>query len=284
MQGFVLDTSEGQLFRAPGALFGEAHETNVHSGFLVGIWGSADSSGVHSQALCMLDDIDEVYIDMEYLSLRQSGISDVSVDNVTLDNRQSERDGEIVFKNEESVTNSATTPKAWAESLGVSASVSGKVFGIGTEGSTEYTPTEETMESTSYFRTRKTGMDTKVGVPGGKRYKVFFFFFYYKGMFSIEFKPKYSFNLRPGFTVNWPRDNGQSIAGIASTNIYITIHDTTHVPDGEVPGPVTPPERRNSQVTTKVKRSRTKETLVLLRGRGKWRSCLLPSTVIPAGV
>lgn len=177
MQGFVLDTSEGQLFRAPGALFGEAHETNVHSGFLVGIWGSADSSGVHSQALCMLDDIDEVYIDMEYLSLRQSGISDVSVDNVTLDNRQSERDGEIVFKNEESVTNSATTPKAWAESLGVSASVSGKVFGIGTEGSTEYTPTEETMESTSYFRTRKTGMDTKVGVPGGKRYKVFFFFF-----------------------------------------------------------------------------------------------------------
>lgn len=103
VQGFVLETSEGQLFRAPGALFGEAYETNVHSVFLVGIRGSADSSGVHSLMLCMLDELDEVHIDMEYLSLPQGGISDVSVDNATLDDRQSERDGEIVVKNEEFV-------------------------------------------------------------------------------------------------------------------------------------------------------------------------------------
>ncbi|KAE8406401.1 hypothetical protein BDV37DRAFT_280989 [Aspergillus pseudonomiae] len=267
LMNLQLQTSRGQYFVAspigisvPGVVHSSA---NVYSGFLVGIVGRANRDGVHRLGICVLQEIREVHIDMEYLSLPEGGISDVAVNNYTHDNREGKRDGSIVVDDTESITNSATTQKTWAESLGVGVTVSGKVFGMGAEGSTEYTVGNETMESTSYSRTRETHVGMTVGVPAGKKYWVEVL--YYKGTFRVSFRPKYSFELKNGVKVNWPWDEEQPISGVAWGNLFLKVHDMTNTPDEKVPPPL-PSPRKTFLVTRAMKRSRNEQTVLALYG------------------
>ncbi|TGO36647.1 hypothetical protein BHYA_0118g00010 [Botrytis hyacinthi] len=147
----------------------------------------------------------------------------------------------ITIDDTESVTNSATTERTWGESLSVSASVGGKVFGIGVEGSTEFTATDQTMESSSYSKTRETHVGMTVGVPPGKKYMVTVL--YYKGSFRVTFRPSFVLQLAGGASVSWPMDAPQPISGVASGNLVTTVHDITNAPAGEIPGPLPSPPK-----------------------------------------
>lgn len=244
LEGIEIGTEKGQLLNAmpPSRLPGSHYSTpSLYSGLMVGIVGRADSEGVHRLGIAVLEELEHVVVNMNYLAFPEGGISDVSVNNYTLDNRQSEREGSIVIDDTELVTNSATTEKTWGESLGVSASVSGKVFGIGAEGSTEFTATEQTMESTSYSKTRETHVGMTVGVPPRKKYTVAVL--YYKGSFRVSFRPSFVLQLKGGSTVSWPMAEPQPISGVASGNLVATVHDVTNVPAGEIPGPPPSPPK-----------------------------------------
>ncbi|EMR87927.1 hypothetical protein ACHAPC_002897 [Botrytis cinerea] len=245
MEGIEIGTEKGQLLNAmspsrlPGSHYSEP--LSLYSGLMVGIAGRADNTGVHMLGIAVLGELEHVVVDMNYLAFPEGGISDVSVNNYTLDNRQSEREGSIVIDDTESVTNSATTEKTWGESLGVSVSVSGKVFGIGADASTEFNATEQTMESSSYSKTRETHVGMTVGVPPGKKYTVTVL--YYKGSFRVTFRPSFVLQLKGGHTVSWPMAEPQPISGVASGNLVTTVLDVTNTPAGEIPGPLPSPPK-----------------------------------------
>ncbi|KAF7882171.1 hypothetical protein EAF00_011687 [Botryotinia globosa] len=245
MEGIEIGTKKGQLLNAmpPSRLPGSYYSApaSLHSGLWIGIVGRSDNAGVHSLGFAVLQNVEHVVVNMNYLAFPEGGISDVSVNNYTLDNRQSEKEGSITIDDTESVTNSATTEKTWGESLSVSASVGGKVFGIGVEGSTEFTATDQTMESSSYSKTRETHVGMTVGVPPGKKYTVTVL--YYKGSFRVTFRPSFVLQLAGGATVSWPMDAPQPISGVASGNLLTTVLDVTNAPAGEIPGPLPSPPK-----------------------------------------
>ena len=210
---------------------------------------------------------------MEYLSLPEGGIYGVGINNYYHDNREGDLPGRIDVTDSATVTNSATIEKIWAESysesMTISASVTGKLFGMGAEGSSEYTTTDTTSESTSYEHSRQTGVDMEVGVPAHKYYWVEVL--YWQGTFQIQFRPQYSFELKSGDTVNWPRDEQQPIAGIASGNMF---SKSTILPIILTRGPPTTLlllPRRIFLETTVMKRQRNEKSVCF---SGDWVVCL----------
>ncbi|KAF7958892.1 hypothetical protein EAE96_002419 [Botrytis aclada] len=169
---------------------------------------------------------------MNYLMLPRGGISDVSVGNVIKNNLEGKRDANIYIAESVSITSSVTTSKTWGESLGIPVSVSGKVFGIGLDSSTDYTYREERSQSTSYSVTKTTDISASMQVPPRKKYLNTAL--YYKGTFGVEFRPIYTLITRTGFKAIFPEGPAQPVFGVASGNIVITTTDITNISRSEI--------------------------------------------------
>ncbi|KAF7912283.1 uncharacterized protein EAF01_001304 [Botrytis porri] len=235
--GFNIVTDKGRSFMA-GKVTSKSYWQRPYSGFIVAVIGRVGSE-FDQFSFGMLDDPQRCDVDMNYTMMPQGGISDVSVVRVTKDNIQGERDADVTIGESVTVTSSLSTTKTWGESLGVSVSVSGKVFGIGAEGSTEYTYSEENSESSSYETSKTTDISASMHVPPGKKYLITAL--YYKGTFNIDFRPKYRIVTSTGFTANFPEGPAQPVSGVASGNMIITTIDITNMPQSEPPLLATPP-------------------------------------------
>ncbi|KAH8689303.1 hypothetical protein BGW36DRAFT_308003 [Talaromyces proteolyticus] len=213
----------------------DAHPIDVHGGFCVGIGGNRDGAWLNSLAFCMIDDLDRAAIDMNYLALPEGDINVISIDNTTDHNRGATPLSAYLSK-DVSVTNETSTSKTWAEELGISVSVSGKVFGIGASSDASYTESEETSKSTSYSETTSTTFSRTFDVPPGKTY--YASAVYYRGTFEIEFRPKYVLYTKTGFVARFPEGPAQRISGVAAGNFIMNVDDITDSPHGV---PVAPP-------------------------------------------
>ncbi|KAF7906506.1 hypothetical protein EAF00_000785 [Botryotinia globosa] len=244
--GFRIVTDKGRSFTG-GDATSESYGEGVHSGFIVAVIGRFGWE-FDRFSFGMLDDLQSCLVDMNYLMMPRGGVSDVSVVRVTKDNKEGMRDASINIGEAVSISSSVTTSKTWGESLGISVSVSGKVFGIGADASTDYTYSEERSESSSYSITKKTDISASMQVPPGKKYLITAL--YYKGTFDVEFRPKYTFVTKTGFKANFPEDAAQPVSGVASGNMIITTNDITNMSPSQISQLISPSTKIGDQSTS----------------------------------
>ncbi|TEY21995.1 hypothetical protein BOTCAL_1625g00010 [Botryotinia calthae] len=186
----------------------------------------------------MLDDLQSCLLDMNYLMMLRGGVSDVSVVRVITDNKERVYDASINIGEAVSITSSVTTSKTQEESLGISVSISGKVFGVGAEASTDYTYSEERSESSSYSITKTTNISASMQISPKK--KILIIVLYYKGTFDMEFHPKYMFVTKTGFRATFPEGAVQPVSGVASGNMIITTNDITNISPSQISRLISP--------------------------------------------
>ncbi|TGO32600.1 hypothetical protein BHYA_0303g00010 [Botrytis hyacinthi] len=228
--GFSMVTDKGRSFTA-GGVTSDSKVLPGAGGFIVGMVGRTGDM-IDQFSLGVLDTLQSCIIDMNYLMLPRGGVSDVSVVRVTKDNKEGARDASVNIGESVSISSSVTTSKTWGESLGIAVSVSGKVFGIGADASTDYTYSEEKSESSSYSVTKTTDISASMQVPPGKKFLITAL--YYKGTFDVEFRPKYTFVTKTGFRANFPEGAAQPVSGVASGNMIITTNDITNMSPSEI--------------------------------------------------
>ncbi|KAF7893038.1 uncharacterized protein EAF02_000576 [Botrytis sinoallii] len=244
--GFTIVTAQGRSFTA-GKVTSESHGQPSRSGFIVALIGRRGDE-FDAFSLGMLDDLQSCLVEMNYLMMPKGGMTDVSILKVTKDNKEGARDASVNIGESVSVTSSVTTSKTWRESLGISVSISGKIFGIGADASTDYTYSEDKSESSSYSITKTTDISAAMQVPPGKTYLITAL--YYKGTFDVEFRPKYTFMTKTGFRAMFPKGAAQPVSGVASGNMIITTNDITDMSPSQISQLISPSTKIGDESTS----------------------------------